>query len=304
MDTAVPSRSASTPMILGVIGGFVLAIGSFLNWATVSVNFDKIATALGLDPSQIPDSVRQQSTASATGWKLGDGKWTFAAGIVVLVFAALLMTARNGRLFGILMIVGGVVGAGIAAYDAATAKDKVLNSASSALSGVQLPGQLKDYLSISLGIGIWLCMIGGVVAIVGGIMAMIRGDVAPAMEVGTAGAMAADDGGFGTSSVAGSMAPPPPAPVSDPVAPMTEAPPATPTESPAPMEPPAPVAEAPAPPVVTPPVETPPVETPPVETPPVETPAVETPAVETPAAPVEAPSDPVPGGGDEESSSP
>ena len=41
-------------MIIGIVGGIALAIGSFLNWATVSVNFDKIATALGIDPAQIP----------------------------------------------------------------------------------------------------------------------------------------------------------------------------------------------------------------------------------------------------------
>ena len=228
MDSA-QSRSASTPMILGVVGGAILAIGSFLNWATVSVNFDKIASALGIDPAQIPDSVRAGSTVSVTGWKGGDGKWTFFAGVAVLVFAVLLMTARNARVFGILMIVGGAVGAGIALYDATIQKNNVLNDAGSALAGAGLPGQVSDFLSLTIGIGIWLCIIGGVVAIVAGIMAVISGNAAvPAMEGAAMGSsMPPADGGFGTSSVAGSMAaPPPPAsPVSDvPASPVSEAP--------------------------------------------------------------------------------
>ncbi len=242
METAVQPRTASTPMILGVIGGFVLAIGSFLNWATVSVDFDKIASALGIDPGQIPASVRAQSTVSVTGWKGGDGKWTFAAGVVVLVFAALLMTARNARLFSILMIVGGAVGAGIALYDATIQKNNALNDAGNALAGSGLPGQVSDFLSLTLGIGIWLCIIGGVVAIIGGIMALIGGSASmPAMDGGSGGApMPPADGGFGTSSVAGSMAPPPPAPMTEPAAPTTE--PAAPMAEPA-----APVSEPPAP---------------------------------------------------------
>ena len=71
-------------MIIGIVGGVALAIGSFLNWATVSVNFDKIATALGIDPAQIPAGVRAQGTVSVTGWKSGDGKWTLVAGVVVV----------------------------------------------------------------------------------------------------------------------------------------------------------------------------------------------------------------------------
>ncbi len=77
------SRAPSTPMILGIVGGIALAIGSFLNWATVSVDFDKIATAIGIDPADVPADVRAQGTVSVTGWKGGDGKWTLVAGVVV-----------------------------------------------------------------------------------------------------------------------------------------------------------------------------------------------------------------------------
>ena len=91
----VEAGSPSTPMILGIVGGIALAIGSFLTWATVNVNFDKIATALGIDSAQIPAAVRAQGSASVTGWKGGDGKWTVVAGIVVAVAAALLLSGAS-----------------------------------------------------------------------------------------------------------------------------------------------------------------------------------------------------------------
>ena len=283
METAVQPRSASAPLILGIAGGFVLAIGSFLTWATVSVNFDALASALGIDPAQIPDSVRAQSTVSVTGWKGGDGKWTFFAGIVVLVFAALLITARNARLFGILMVVGGAVGAGIALYDATIQKDNVLNDAASTFAGAGLPGQVSDFFSVSLGIGIWLCIIGGVVSVIGGIMAIMSGGAnAPAMVDGMTGAGVPppSDGGFGTSTVAGSMAPPPP-----PVAPMAEAP-ATQVTTPV-AETPIPMVQTPTPPA-TPFAETP---APTAETAPA--PTAETPAPTAETAPEsEAPPEP------------
>ena len=43
-----------TPTVLGIVGGVAMVIGSFLTWATVSVNFDLIAEAIGIEPSQIP----------------------------------------------------------------------------------------------------------------------------------------------------------------------------------------------------------------------------------------------------------
>jgi hypothetical protein len=189
------SRAPSTPMILGIVGGIALAIGSFLNWATVSVDFDKIATAIGIDPADIPPDVRAQGTVSVTGWKGGDGKWTLVAGVVVVVAAVLLSMASSRRVVGIVMLVGGVVGGGLALYDATIQKNDAIDNAASTFAGIGLPGELRDYFSISLGIGIWLCIVGGVLAMVAGIMAMTS--QAPAA------AMAGDQAGF---------IPPPPTP--------------------------------------------------------------------------------------------
>jgi hypothetical protein len=194
------SRAPSTPMILGIVGGIALAIGSFLNWATVSVDFDKIATAIGIDPADVPADVRAQGTVSVTGWKGGDGKWTLVAGVVVIVAAVLLSMASSRRVVGIVMLVGGVVGGGLALYDATIQKNDAIDNAASTFAGIGLPGELRDYFSIALGIGIWLCVVGGVVAIVAGIMAMMSQQPVAAMAGDPAGFVppppAAPDGGF------------------------------------------------------------------------------------------------------------
>jgi hypothetical protein len=204
MDNA-ESRAPSTPMILGVVGGIALAIGSFLNWATVSVDFDKIATAIGIDPADVPADVRAQGTVSVTGWKGGDGKWTLVAGVAVVVAALLLSMASSRRVVGIVLLVGGAVGGGLALYDATIQKNDAIDNAASTFAGIGLPGDLRDYFSIALGIGIWLCVAGGVLAIVAGIMAMMSRIPTSTMSGDPAGFIppppSALDGGFAAGEV-------------------------------------------------------------------------------------------------------
>jgi hypothetical protein len=207
------TRGPSTPMILGTVGGVGMAIGSFLTWATVSVNFDRIATAVGIDPSQIPADIRAQGSVSVTGWKGGDGRWTLVAGIVVVVAAALLAMTSNRRVLGIVMIVGGAVGGGIALYDATIQKNDAIDSAASTFSGLGLPGSLRDYVSLTLGVGIWLCIAAGAVAIAAGVMAVARRGSSMPAAAGTRTGFTpppppASDTAFGTGGVAGSPMPP------------------------------------------------------------------------------------------------
>jgi hypothetical protein len=238
------SRNSTMPMIVGVVGGIALAIGSFLNWATVSVNFDKIATALGIDPAQIPAGVREQGTVSVTGWKSGDGKWTLVAGVVVAVAAALLTMASSRHVVGIVMLVGGAVGGGLALYDATIQKNDAIDNAAAQFTNIGLPGTIRDYFSVSLGIGIWLCIAGGAIAIVAGIMAMAsRAPSVAAAGVDPMGTTPppplASDAGFGTTGVGGSLMPPvvaePPAaepPLVEPPTPAPAAEPPTPAVEP------------------------------------------------------------------------
>jgi hypothetical protein len=249
------SRNSTMPMIVGVVGGIALAIGSFLNWATVSVNFDKIATALGIDPAQIPAGVREQGTVSVTGWKSGDGKWTLVAGVVVAVAAALLTMASSRHVVGIVMLVGGAVGGGLALYDATIQKNDAIDNAAAQFTNIGLPGTIRDYFSVSLGIGIWLCIAGGAIAIVAGILAMAsRAPSVAAAGVDPMGTTPppplASDAGFGTTGVGGSLMPPvvaePPAAEPPLVEPPAAEPPAAEPPTPAPAaEPPTSAVEPP-----------------------------------------------------------
>lgn len=201
--------------IVGIVGGLMLALGSFLTWATVSVEVDMIAGALRIDPAQIPAGVRAGSTASVTGWRLTDGKWTFAAGIVVLVVAVAFTSSRNTRVLGALMIVGGAVGGGIAIYDATIQKNQAIDSVARAFAGFGLPGRVADFFAVTLGIGIWLAIAGGLVAVVGGVMAMTAGARISTTTGVWSPPATLTEAGFGPSGVEGSMAPPPPPPAPD-----------------------------------------------------------------------------------------
>jgi hypothetical protein len=171
---SVETRSPTIPIILGIVGGVFLAVGSFLNWASVSVNVDKIAAAIGIDPTQIPAEIRAQGTASVTGWDIGQGKWTLVTGIVVIIASALLVIASSQQVVALVVIFGGAVGGSMALYEATVGKDHRLNEVAGIFTSVALPGSLSQYFSISIGIGLRLCALGGLLAIVAGILAMSR----------------------------------------------------------------------------------------------------------------------------------
>ena len=97
------------------------------------------------------------------------------------------MLASSRQVVGIVILVGGAVGGGLALYDATIKKNDVIDNAASAFASAGLPGELRDYFSFSLGIGIWLCIAGGVVAIVAGIMAMMSRQAPVAMAGDPAG---------------------------------------------------------------------------------------------------------------------
>ena len=210
-DTASTGR---TPVgaILAIAGGALLAIGSFLAWAEVSGGGTSV-TAKGTDGS--------------------DGYITIGAGIVA-VLVGILLLRRAQRALAILAILAGLVGGGVAVYDALTAKDSVLDAAAEELAPTvgATPEQVRVLLdqaidsgeiSISLSIGIYVVIAGGVLALVGGVLSL-RG--APKEERA--------EPGSGWSAPAPSVAdePPPAAPAATPV---SETPPSAP---PAPAPPP------------------------------------------------------------------
>lgn len=165
----VETGGHSVPTIMGIGGGGLLAIGSFLNWATVSVNWDAIGAATGIDP---PAAIRAQATVSLSGWDIGQGMWMLVVGVVVVVASALLMFVSSAQAVASVLIFGGAVGGSMAVYQATVGKNRRLDDVAG-IFAVALPGNLRGYFSVSIGIGIWLCVLGGIMTIVAGIKAMV-----------------------------------------------------------------------------------------------------------------------------------
>jgi hypothetical protein len=160
--------------ILGVIGGVLLALGSFLAWAEVSGGGTSV-TAKGVDDRH--------------------GYITLVAGVVAVV-AGTMMAKGTRRALAVLVILAGIVGGGIGLYDALTAKDSVLDAAAEELaptfgaSAQQVRTVLDQAIdagefSVSIGIGLYVVIGGGVVALVGGILGL-RGSGEPAVPGQTA----------------------------------------------------------------------------------------------------------------------
>lgn len=154
-------RGAPTAGIVAIVGGALLALGSFLPWAEVSGSGASV-TANGLDGS--------------------DGYITLAAGLIAVV-GGLVMLRPTRRAVAVVAIFAGLLGGGLALYDALTAKDSVLDAAADQLAptfGVstdQVRAALDQavdsgQLGVSIGVGLYVTMAGGLAAIVGGVLGL------------------------------------------------------------------------------------------------------------------------------------
>jgi tryptophan-associated transmembrane protein len=181
--------SRPTPLgpILAVAGGALLAIGSFLTWAEVS----------GGGQSE-----------SVTGTEGSDGWITLVAGVLVVAAGVAAFKAVR-RPLAILIVAMGLVGGGVGLYDALTAKENVISEVaeqSAASTGASVAevravlDQLIDsgQIGISIGIGLYVVIVGGVLAVVGGALQLSR-------TRSTASAV------FGTESVSSTTTPTTPA---------------------------------------------------------------------------------------------
>ena len=103
------------------------------------------------------------------------------------------------------MLIGGVAGAFAAIIAASIEKNAALDDAGAKFAALHIPGKISDYVSITLGIGLWLCLIAGILCIAAGVMAMKakapEAAIAPPVMPG---------GGFGAPTQAPTATTPPP----------------------------------------------------------------------------------------------
>jgi hypothetical protein len=255
-QTSKPSAGA----IVAIVGGIMLAIGSFLTWATVSVDttalINKLAETLGLPPEQLQGLPTDSFSNSVSGWDGSDGKITLVVGVIIIIAAIVIFAKPRLRVaMGAVVIVAGLVGGGVAAYDASRVKD-VANDAEAAAvaaagselegSGLSVGDIFEGAFDVTAGVGLWVCIAGGVIALVGGVLALReRRDVSPAamgVATSTTAAPAAAGTGFDAPPAPASTAVTEPPPVSEPpptpVAPPAPSAPETPPATPAPAPPP------------------------------------------------------------------
>jgi hypothetical protein len=223
MGQAEGTSRAPIGAILAIVGGALLAVGSFLSWAQVSGGGTSVS-AKGVDGS--------------------DGYITLVAGLVALVAGALMMKQAK-RLFAVLALLAGLVGGGIGVYDALTAKDSVLDAAAEEIApqfdaSVDEVRTLLDQaidsgdLSISISLGLYIVIGGGVLALVGGALSM-RGSstVEPAASGSASGFATPMAASPGPSSMPATQPAGPPMPATPPAEPpMPATPPAEPPAAP------------------------------------------------------------------------
>ena len=228
------SKPSAVPQILGGIGALLLIVGSFLTWVTVSINIDKFAELLGIDPGLISGS-GIDTTTTVAGTK-GDGKFTLSLGVIALIGVVLLVAVATAKKAGgVILLLAGIVGALLCVWEVTTKDAQIndaLNQSGDVLSQLGVTADaFKEVFTVAWGIGLWTCLAGGVLAAIGGIMALMsKSSAAPAMAGGTAAPMGT---GFDTPPTAPAapmtpepMTPEPAAPAAPaaPTAPMTSKP--------------------------------------------------------------------------------
>jgi hypothetical protein len=185
---ASTDRSMSPGPIVGLVGGILLVAGSFLTWVTISLNvetFAKVisdATGVQVSPSDI-DSFNLSGSQSTSGIK-SDGKFTLVAGVVVVACAILWFAVANVRTVArVVMAIAGAVGALVAIFNILTKDsqvDRSLAQVEPMLRGTGISADaFRSVFNVEWGIGIFVCAIGGIIAVVGGIMATRTSGAAP-----------------------------------------------------------------------------------------------------------------------------
>lgn len=166
----MPAKGVAT---LAVGGGVLLVFGSFLTWSRVSPNAAGIAYVVGSTPEQIA-SLLGNGSRSLSGIRYGDGLSTLLAGLLTFLFAWLWLR-RPDRRSALPLVLFGLWGAGVAVYDMSQALNGKIPAISQSAPPFPVPAEfsLRDTIDVSLGVGIWLCAIGGSMVVASGVLGFI-----------------------------------------------------------------------------------------------------------------------------------
>jgi hypothetical protein len=228
MDSSGMDNKRSMGAIVGIVGGVALVLGSLLTWGTGTLNVQALASAAGLDPAAVSAAVGDVSR-SVSGIDVTGGKWALAMGIIAIILGVVAFLRVPPRIVAVGLIVAGLIGGGWALYDTTQAdvvKEQAIEEAVPRLGSVEgASAVIGQYIDTSFGPGIWISIIGGLVAIGGGIVLLTAGG---SMTDTTSRMGAAAGSGFTPTE------PPPasPPPAADPPAVPAPMPPAEPSPLP------------------------------------------------------------------------
>ena len=215
---------------LGAIGSVMLLVGAFLTWASASVDLNKLGQALGVDLSKIPVAQLPQTVAHVAGVRGWEGKLAVAAGVIGV--AGVVMSLQVRKKGAPLLLVAGAAGAFAAIFALSYERTNAINDASAKFASSGLPGKVTDYVSITFGIGLWLCLIAGLLCLAAGAMALMGTSSETA-----APPMMSDSGFGGTAPAPMRYQAPTPAPAPTPYQAPTPTPAPSPTTDPTPPPP-------------------------------------------------------------------
>ena len=194
------ARKNPVPGIVAAVGGLVLLIAAFMPWVTVGLGQAGAGANLSVAGTE------------------GDGVITLIIGLILLVAGIVMWLGRSRGLvkgLAVAALVLGVIGAGIALYDI-TSKDRqfdqglregISQSTGQEISDEQLAAAKAELerlgVEVNIGIGMYLTVLGGLLAAVGGILGLM------AKGAGAASGSAAESG-FPRASAGSPSVPPPP----------------------------------------------------------------------------------------------
>jgi hypothetical protein len=161
------ARRSWFPGLLALIGGGAIVAGSLLTWLDVGggVSVGNVSV-----------------TATPKGSELLLGQAALGAGVAVAILGLLLLVIRSGqKLLGFLVIVGGLVAIGTAAFVVSSARDRYIDFAvekgAPAGQSDEVRASLANLFEVSgqeadLGVGLYVVIGGGVLSVLGGLTAV------------------------------------------------------------------------------------------------------------------------------------
>ncbi|MBE7196128.1 MAG: hypothetical protein INR66_27080 [Gordonia polyisoprenivorans] len=159
---------------LAVIGGIAAIVGAFLTWVTlaisasgggVSQSVNITVTGMG-KLGGVPESARVTSETAV------DGYLVIAAGAIALIGGLIALGTRKGPA-SIVALIGGLGALGLGIYEMTQVSK--FEDQYRALVNASAGEGVTANLDASVGIGLWIILVGGALAVIGAIIGMLGG---------------------------------------------------------------------------------------------------------------------------------